>query len=375
MADKENVQLTPHRQRYGVAQQRCGGGGCCPPPKLNALELGPRKRGSPTDPLVHHGRHFGRSIYAFVNIYALIINGLAAEQADEDDIPEEPQARREVRVYQKLLKMVPSLHERLVEASEEEIMAVSAMVRSGANSARSDDTKTLKSAIVDWIVLPDGQPLNPPIARNVKMDRGFLHPRTGFLLCPVDLNWQDEEVQKQLRDKEVVVSGRSWPIFLYRDEKYDENEPWSGLLRHKLLVKAYKHIFTSPSSVEREVKATRSGNARIHGMTSVTRASLAYISTQVRFALTSASIFSRADTETDSETFYNSILDLLEDPEEQDEVNDLLGWWNKRIFPSFSNTKQTLPANSAFAKIKDRRARLKEVAQQEAALRASTSAR
>ncbi|KAH6866110.1 hypothetical protein BKA70DRAFT_1241110, partial [Coprinopsis sp. MPI-PUGE-AT-0042] len=104
MADKENVQLTPRRQRYGVAQQS-----------------------SPTDPLVHHGRHFGRSIYAFVNIYALIINGLAAEQADEDDIPDEPQARREVRVYQKLLKMVPSLHERLVEASEEEVMAVSAM--------------------------------------------------------------------------------------------------------------------------------------------------------------------------------------------------------------------------------------------------------
>ncbi|KAH6894924.1 hypothetical protein BKA70DRAFT_1439093 [Coprinopsis sp. MPI-PUGE-AT-0042] len=270
--------------------------------------------------------------------------------------------------------MVPSLHERLVEASEEEVMAVSAMIQMGANSARSDDTKTLKSAIVDWITPPDGQPLNPLIARNVKMDRGFLHPQTGFLLCPVDLNWQDEEVRKQLRDKEVVVSGRSWPIFLYKDEQYDENEPWSGLLRHKLLVKAYKHISTSPSSVEREVKATRSGNARIHGMTSVTRASLAYISTQVRFALTSASIFSRTDTETDSETFYNSVLDLLEDPEEQDEVQDLLGWWNKRIFPSFSSTKQTLPANSAFAKIKDRRAHLKEVAQQEAALRASTSA-
>ncbi|KAH6883712.1 hypothetical protein BKA70DRAFT_1446712 [Coprinopsis sp. MPI-PUGE-AT-0042] len=296
-----------------------------------------------------------------------------AEQADDDEIPDEPQARREVRVYQKLLKMVPSLHERLVDASEEEVMAMSAMIQKGANSARSDDTKTLKSAIVDWILPPGGQPLNPPIARNVKMDRGFLHPRTGFLLCPVDLNWQDEEVRKQLRDKEVVVSGSSWPIFLYKDEHYDENEPWSGLLRHKLLVKAYKHIFTSPSSVEREVKATRSGNARIHGMTSVTRASLAYISTQVRFALTSTSIFSRADTETDSETFYNSVLDLLEDPEEQDEVCDLLGWWNKRVFPSFSNTKKTLPANSAFAKIKDRRARLKEIAQQEAALRASPS--
>jgi hypothetical protein len=44
----------------------------------------------------------------------------------------------------------------------------------------------------------------------------------------------------------------------------------------------FKHIFTSPSSVEKEVKATRSGNARIHGMTAVTTASIAYISTQVR---------------------------------------------------------------------------------------------
>jgi hypothetical protein len=47
-------------------------------------------------------------------------------------------------------------------------------------------------------------------------------------------------------------------------------------------MQAYKHVFTSPSSVEKENKATRSGNARIHGMTTVTPASIAYIATQVR---------------------------------------------------------------------------------------------
>lgn len=45
---------------------------------------------------------------------------------------------------------------------------------------------------------------------------------------------------------------------------------------------AYKHVFTSPSSVDKVTKATRSGNARIHGMTSVTHPSIAYIATQVR---------------------------------------------------------------------------------------------
>lgn len=44
---------------------------------------------------------------------------------------------------------------------------------------------------------------------------------------------------------------------------------------------AYKHVFTSPSSVEKEPRATRSGNARIHGMTKVTPASIAYVATQV----------------------------------------------------------------------------------------------
>jgi hypothetical protein len=50
---------------------------------------------------------------------------------------------------------------------------------------------------------------------------------------------------------------------------------------------------------------------------------------QVRFALTSANVFSRTDRETDSETFYTSVLELLEDPEEQDEVKPLMLWWNQ----------------------------------------------
>ena len=45
--------------------------------------------------------------------------------------------------------------------------------------------------------------------------------------------------------------------------------------------KAFKHIFTSPSSIDQEPKATQSGNAHIHGMQAVMKASIAYVSTQV----------------------------------------------------------------------------------------------
>ena len=58
--------------------------------------------------------------------------------------------------------------------------------------SRSDDTKSLKSAVVDWISV-NGEPLSPPLARNVKTTRGFHHDRTGFLLCPVGMDWHDEQ--------------------------------------------------------------------------------------------------------------------------------------------------------------------------------------
>jgi hypothetical protein len=65
-------------------------------------------------------------------------------------------------------------------------------IQKGSANARSDDTKSLKGAVLDWIT-PRGQPLNPPLARNVKIDRGFNHDRTGALLCPAGMDWSSTE--------------------------------------------------------------------------------------------------------------------------------------------------------------------------------------
>lgn len=116
------------------------------------------------------------------------------------------------------------------------------------------------------------------------------------------------------------------------------------------LCQAYKHIFAFPSSVDKELKATRSSNAYIHRMSKVTLALIAYVATQVHavqyfditmrifwpltdlnqvwFSLSSSLIFSRTNTLTDSERFYNSVVELFPDPEEKKEVNELLIWWN-----------------------------------------------
>ena len=71
---------------------------------------------------------------------------------------------------------------------------LSLQIQKGSSSARADDTKSLKGAVLDWIT-PRGQPLNPPLTRNVKIDRGFHHERTGALLCPASLNWSNSEYE------------------------------------------------------------------------------------------------------------------------------------------------------------------------------------
>jgi hypothetical protein len=72
------------------------------------------------------------------------------------------------------------------------MMLSSLQITKGIASARSDDTKSLKSVVVDWIT-PTNRVLSPPIQRNVKDNRGFHHPRTGELLCPVNFDWNDEK--------------------------------------------------------------------------------------------------------------------------------------------------------------------------------------
>ena len=36
------------------------------------------------DPLIHHGRHFGRAIHAFCNVQTLITNGIVLMSEDID---------------------------------------------------------------------------------------------------------------------------------------------------------------------------------------------------------------------------------------------------------------------------------------------------
>jgi hypothetical protein len=104
-----------------------------------------------------------------------------------------------------LIDSYPGLLDRLTTGEEEDVIHIGDLVRiqnrkfliltvlqlsKGASGARGDDTKTLKSAVLEWLV-PRGQVVIPPLSRNIKSDRGFNHEVTGALLCPAGLDWSD----------------------------------------------------------------------------------------------------------------------------------------------------------------------------------------
>ena len=90
---------------------------------------------------MHHGRHFGRTVYAMCNVRSLITNGvLRLQESDGGDVLEESltsecvfmpnlsvygidfhlcRARTEHKIFQKLLAMVPDLMDRIVESEDE----------------------------------------------------------------------------------------------------------------------------------------------------------------------------------------------------------------------------------------------------------------
>jgi hypothetical protein len=110
---------------------------------------------SRTDPLIGHGRHFGRTIHAFCNIHSLLVSGItwmadSYEEPDESFTAEfvHPSSysivfiidsainseRREQRVFKSLLGLVPGLEAWLMgeTTSEQDIRHIADLVSSSS---------------------------------------------------------------------------------------------------------------------------------------------------------------------------------------------------------------------------------------------------
>ncbi|KZP24373.1 hypothetical protein FIBSPDRAFT_735796 [Athelia psychrophila] len=220
-------------------------------------------------------------------------------------------------------------------------------INKGADMARGDDASTLKVVVVSWVYEAFG-PSVPSLVGGTKDGRGLHNEHTGRLLCPCEFNWAEDEVRDAVRagHEEYAVTADSWPIFCYADFSYDYENAEDGLWRSSLMVKAFKFIFTSPSSAlddkdtddaappkkRRNTRpTTRQNVAAKIGLTSVTGRSIAYIAVQLCFALSSASSWSVHDSDFSYTDFYDGVVAYFEAPPGPIAVAHvalLLKWWN-----------------------------------------------
>ncbi|PIL33145.1 hypothetical protein GSI_04595 [Ganoderma sinense ZZ0214-1] len=320
------------------------------PSEDSAFTKPPRKKAQRADEWTSKGRHIGRSIHAFANFAQIMVAGIQLDKdlalSPDGDIEKYPfEDRLKYSIYSQVLKALPELEGGLARntINTSSLNTICGSIQFGANMARSDDIKGLKCAVVDWIAHPV-LGLKPPIPRNQMGPRGFNHDVTGRYLCPAGLEW--DVVKKDLQAKRMTVPTDQWPIFIYANDAYDPESPWDGFLRGRLLVNAFKHVFTSPSSVDNSGRATKSSNSELHGMTKVTIASIVYIATLVRFCLGDQSTLARSNTVENYQAFYNGLLMFLSHPDERENVNELLSWWNKQVFPTSVDSIRAPTANS-----------------------------
>ncbi|KAG6904106.1 hypothetical protein DXG01_012585, partial [Tephrocybe rancida] len=135
-----------------------------------------------------------------------------------------------------------------------------------------------------------------------------------------------------------------WPSFVYAfGLSLNPEDMWEGLFRNPLLVMAYKHVFTSRPSIFAQIQlngGTWPGDRCIHGMTHVTPRSIAYIATQVRFALGSQRLFVLNDALTSSRKFYESMVKFFDKSSDDVEMYDLLAWWDQQVFQDTENAEE-----------------------------------
>ncbi|KAG1775700.1 hypothetical protein EV702DRAFT_1180261 [Suillus placidus] len=221
-----------------------------------------------------------------------------------------------------------------------------------ADSARGDDTANPKHAIISWLT-EYFHPVGPPLRTTIKDNRGFVHDSTGMLLCPVEYTWTLNSTKAKIRDRDpdFLITAYSWPTFLYENYTFDSGNIEKGLFHSAILVKAFKHLFTSPSSAKEVgdghgadvISASRhrptesdviahSHVAHIIGMKTVTSRSIAYTACQLRFSLSNINSWRSVDRDFDYYTFYNNIVDFFDVAPGVDahaRIKELLKWWNR----------------------------------------------
>ncbi|KAG2082779.1 uncharacterized protein F5147DRAFT_590267 [Suillus discolor] len=208
-------------------------------------------------------------------------------------------------------------------------------LRQGADAAQGDDTSKLKVLVSEWVnceFKPD-----PLVDPDDKHSCGFTNDACGRLLCSLELDWNNPTVKAGIRDcaDGHIVTDLSFPAFVYEKYTAKPDDLEEGLFKGKILLQAYKAVFTSPSSAK-DVDGDGDGVDIIQN-NQRTRKSFngLKVKKHVRFALSSVTSWRSIDGDFDYVQFWQTIVDFFEKApgrEAQCRIDRLLEWWTRCIF-------------------------------------------
>ncbi|KAG2753872.1 hypothetical protein P692DRAFT_201705103 [Suillus brevipes Sb2] len=299
--------------------------------KLVALESGRTAKERNTHYYISQGRAIRRVVTLFESIEDLVAENDRRCDIEEDASTTFESTELEHEEYGQMLKMVSFRHvsDRLTFA---ELLF---RLRQGADAARGDDTSKLKTLVSEWV----NREFKPdyPVDPDDKHSRGFTNDACGKLLCPSELDWNNPAVKAGIRDRAdgYLVTELSFPTFVY--EKYTTNpdDLEAGLFKSKILLQAYKAVFTSPSSAK-DVEGDGDGADIIYNNRRAKKSfSALKVKKHVRFALSSVTSWRSIDGDFDYVHFWRTIVDFFEKPPGRDarrRVDMLLEWWTRKVF-------------------------------------------
>ncbi|KAM6494657.1 hypothetical protein JOM56_009280 [Amanita muscaria] len=353
-----------------------------------------RQKKSSTASTTQLGRGIRRLVSLFDDVADLVHNAdkhvTHPGGLDEDDLelldksPDEiselkrHRERCHIGVTQVLTRLIPNFINKIDATDPALLQEFYSLLQAGANDARGDDILKVRAAVSKWLNEQNPPPM-PLLNPDSRSNRGIQHDVTGKLLCPIDFYWDDPIIRARLRNCEdgYDINSSFFLHCLYQSGTANIQDVEEGFLKSGLLVKVFKHIFTSPSSANASIEASENipvgtlAGARATSNTSntkratrkdvsgclhmeekVTPRAIAYAAVQLVFALSDAPHWTAVHNGFDYRSFYYFIVDFFEasaDNSSKQRVKELLSWWN-------SSQSQQVTSNQKLAQQRAARA-------------------
>ncbi|KDQ13653.1 hypothetical protein BOTBODRAFT_175371 [Botryobasidium botryosum FD-172 SS1] len=319
---------------------------------------GRRKTMDFKDKLINYGKAYNRNGNMWVTPEQAIeakLLFLEQEGLEDPSSPSSPTLDKDAKAAQDYLRSAyshlkstyPSLVEDMTrnEGAERDFMETK--LEEGADRARMADTHAIRSAVLHNEIYS----FEPLLCQIDKTQWGYHHVGTAHLLFPVvkDLSEANERDVHQIRAGMVQIGCGIFYNFMW--EGYSPVDPKNhlkGAFRGQILLNAYFIIFFGLSTVtcpQNQLDSLRRGrkcNAARNGIKSVSMQAIVYVTTLVRFALSSDTSLSPGNPHIGNHGFsysgfYRSLVNFLDGPNpsrvRQKFRAELLQWWNTKCFP------------------------------------------